>query len=194
MYNSEILGWMRIPELEAIENLAKLVPDNGIIVEVGSMFGRSTVCWASSCDPSVTVYAIDIFYENYTVHHDISEEVCVKNGYPLSGVNYNLSEEFSKNTKLLTNVIKIQGNSPSDIEWNSDKKIDLFFLDALHTNPNDWENLEFYRKHLNKNAIICGHDYGENFVDVLENVNKLEKIYNTSASIIKDTSIWMIKT
>lgn len=194
MYNSDILGWMLIPELEAIESLAKLAPKNGIIVEVGSMFGRSTVCWASSCDPSVTVYAIDIFYEQYVVQHGIPKEICLSNGYPLSEVNYNLSEEFSKNTESLKNVVKIQGESPSNVVWDPNKKIDIFFLDALHSNPSDWENLEYYSKYLNKNAIICGHDYHKQFVDVVENVNKLERIYNKNAVILNNTSIWMIQT
>ena len=39
-YNKDILGWMTEHELQIIEKLAQRVPNEGLIVEVGSMFGR----------------------------------------------------------------------------------------------------------------------------------------------------------
>jgi len=59
MYNLNIPGWMAEDDLKVIEELASKVPQNGIIVEIGSFAGRSSYAWSKSCDPSVTVFCID---------------------------------------------------------------------------------------------------------------------------------------
>ncbi|MHA1126805.1 MAG: hypothetical protein ACTSQX_14360 [Candidatus Heimdallarchaeota archaeon] len=56
MYDLSIPGWANEEQLKEIERLAKLVPKNGKIVEIGAYLGRSSFAWAKSCHPSVTVY------------------------------------------------------------------------------------------------------------------------------------------
>ena len=77
--------------------------------------------------------------------------------------------------------------------FRSNIPIDLFFLDASHTNPSDWEILEYFIPFIKTNGIICGHDYDENqFPDVVENLKKLELLFNTKVVLFKNSSIWMI--
>ena len=69
-YNKNILGHMYEHELKVIEKWALTVPAGGVIVEIGSFFGRSAICWAMSADPSVKIYCGDcwpesLFVENY---------------------------------------------------------------------------------------------------------------------------------
>ena len=57
--NVNIPGQLHIEEMHAIELLARLVPENGVIVEVGSLLGCSSWIWANNAHPSVKVFCID---------------------------------------------------------------------------------------------------------------------------------------
>jgi len=54
VYDLTIRGEITHRELQAMEAVAKLVPRDGVVVEVGSYLGRSSWAWAKSVDPSVT--------------------------------------------------------------------------------------------------------------------------------------------
>lgn len=189
-YNIDILGWMTELELQIIEQLAKRVPNSGLIVEVGSMFGRSAVCWALS-SPSSEVYCIDLFYEKYTSRHLFSDEVCNKHKFPQSDKEYDIYSEFKKNTADLSNVHMIRGNSPMDApKFNRD--IDLFFLDAAHTNPSDWDNLRYFVPLIKAGGILSGHDYSESFPNVVDNVNRISLQIGVPIETFKGSSLWCI--
>lgn len=192
MNYKDILGWMTEYDLNVISDLALLVPEYSTIVEVGSMFGRSAVCWATHAPKTAHIYCIDNWYSFYTQDHPFSDEICLENKFPLSGKQYDLLEEFKNNTKSFSNIKMIQGNCPSQTYWDN-IPIDLFFLDASHTNPSDWEILEYFIPFIKTNGIICGHDYDENqFPDVVENLKKLELLFNRKVVLFKNSSIWMI--
>lgn len=191
-YNLKIPGYMTEQELLIIEQLAKNVPVEGRIVELGSLFGRSAVCWAESADPSVEIICIDIFYEKTIPHHNHSIEICNKLNFPLSGVEYNSKKLFEENTKQYPNIKMIRGFSPTEIVYDG-KEIDFFFLDALHKNPSDWENILYFLPYIKEGGFIGGHDYRENFPDVIKNVKKLEEISLTEAITYKSESIWYMK-
>src|SRR4051794_10189854 len=59
--DESIPGWMTRSELELIARVARAVPANGTIVEIGSWGGRSAVHWAANSDPSVAIYCMDPF-------------------------------------------------------------------------------------------------------------------------------------
>ena len=192
MNYKDILGWMTEYDLDVISDLAKLVPENSIIVEVGSMFGRSAACWATHTPKTADIYCIDNWYSFYIQEHPFSEATCLENKFPLSNKQYDLLAEFKNNTKSFANIKMIQGNCPSGTPWNN-IPIDLFFLDASHTNPSDWEIIEYFLPFIKTNGIICGHDYDKNqFPDVVENVSKLESVFNTKVVLFQNSSIWMI--
>jgi hypothetical protein len=56
---------------------------------------------------------------------------------------------------------------------------------ARAVNPRDWENITYFSQFLKPNGMICGHDYYYPFPDVIENVKRLENLYNTKASDLK---------
>ena len=111
-YNLEIDGWMNENELQNIERLARTVPANGVIVEIGSWKGRSAAAWAASADPSVTVYCFDPFYK---------------------------WDEFVENTAQFTNIVPVKGMVPIECTYTDTRKIDICFIDAGHWNPDDWK-------------------------------------------------------
>lgn len=186
-----ILGWLSRKEVETISELSKQVPESGTIVEVGSFCGKSAIAWAKNT--TATVYCIDTFFNAFKIEHTISDEDCIKNEFPRNGSTINVEQEFIINTKEYHNIKMIKGFSPCEISYSGDL-IDLFFLDALHHNPDDWNNLEFFIKYLKPNAKICGHDNSAEFPDVVDNIKKLEQMFNTKVITFPETSLWMIQT
>jgi predicted O-methyltransferase YrrM len=189
-----ITGWMMEIELQTISQIAQDLPDNATIVEVGSMFGRSSVVWALSA-PTATVYCIDRYEDwdqcfNADVDENINEGLI---NIPEKFKNYNSKQEFLKNTKDINNIVRIEGNSPHDIEYLGGE-IDVFFLDAEHKNPSDWDNLCYFIPLIKAGGIVCGHDFSVSmFPDVEENVRKLEKIIGRPVMTFGRTTLWFFK-
>ena len=183
---NRIPGWMTINDLEIIKQLASSVPKNGAILEVGSLYGRSAVTWASYCDPSVTVYCCDIFYDRYIDIHDLDLPFA-----PISNQVYNAWEEFQKNTKQFKNIVPIRGAAP-DVEYNGDM-LDILFVDASHSNPSDWNIIDYFSKFVKSGGLISGHDNRPEFPDVTDNINSLVARYNSpTIQYSLDSSIWAV--
>jgi len=171
MYDMSINGHMNETELQVIETWASKVPENGVIVEVGSLYGRSAVAWAKSCDPSVKVYCVDAFY-------DAKEE-------------RDFYDEFCENTKDISNIHPVVQVCPYfPYARYVEKPADIFFIDAAHKNPNDWEIIQYALKNLKSGGLLCGHDYLSVFPDVKLNVNRLEELLGKQATFYSGTSLW----
>ncbi|MEM1283103.1 MAG: class I SAM-dependent methyltransferase [Chlamydiota bacterium] len=132
-YNEKIPGWMPKKDLTTLETLAKRVPENGSIVEVGSYQGRSSWALAKSCHPSVEVCCIDLWNDSF------------------------IKEQFIENTKDCPNIHSIQSGS-TEVDWPEDKKVDLVFIDADHTSPQVDKDLAFWSKRVKAKGTLSGHD------------------------------------
>ena len=183
-YKLNIKGWMHEEELQVIEQLAKTAGPVGVIVEVGSFCGKSSIAWAMSADPSVTIYCFDPFYEQIGDNE---------------GNNCNTWEEFQKNTSEFKNIISIRGLTPQQSAYTDPRPIDIFFIDASHYNPSDWDIIEHFIPFIKPGGIIAGHDYSLYlteptiaFPDVNNNVHKLEEMFNQKAKVTK-TFWYLIK-
>lgn len=155
-------------ELQEIERLASEVPANGLIVEVGCLYGRSTYAWAKSCHPSVKVLAIDAFYEE------------------------GQRAKFDANIAGIENINVIHGAIPYDNVY-PDYEIDLLFIDATHYNPNDLDIIEYFFPFMKQGGILCGHDYHETHSDVVSNVRFLEDRLKQKVTNAFGTSIWAFR-
>lgn len=172
-YDTNVPGHMSEKELRRIEYLASQVPENGNIVEIGSLFGRSAVAWAKSCHPSVTVYCVDFF-------HNIMENP-----------SYSFFEDFLRHTKDIPNIVPVKAFSPYLFETPlPDIKFDIVFLDALHRNPVDIDNIRYFLPKIKTGGILCGHDYEPNWPDVVENCRVLEREFGVPVTNNPGSSIW----
>lgn len=178
--NKLIPGQLYDAEMKTIELLASLVPARGHIVEVGSLLGLSSWIWAKSADPSVTVHCIDLW------------ELGGGGNFATLAAKHNQIfslEQFLKNVADCPNVVAHQGCSPQDfLDWNT--TIDLYFEDAVHTDPILSRNLEFWCGHLHPNGIVCGHDYTDRFPDVRAGAARLAARYQRRLQVVG--SLWFI--
>lgn len=160
-----VRGFMTLRELEQIASWAKEVPENGVIVEVGSYVGRSACAWAMA-DPTVKIYCIDYF---------------------------EYMDEFVDNTSQYPNIIPIRGQSPNAIRYPGDL-IDIFFLDAAHTNPSDILNIEYFLPLIKPGGLLCGHDYGDpRYPDIMTNIKMLEDRLGQKVTHHERTSLYSFR-
>ena len=174
MFNLDIPGWMSEQEMTVISEIAAQVPENGVIVELGSYKGKSALVWASFCHPSVKVYCIDLFASYTTDEPDFFEE-------------------FRENTKHLPNIIQIRGLCPILLDYPGDP-IDVFFNDAVHYNPMDWNNIQYFKKYIKPGGLLVAHDYiPETYPDVVENASRLEAETNNQITQYSRTCLYSIR-
>lgn len=178
-YNETIPGWSSPYDLDILEQLASSVPA-GIIVEVGSMHGRSAYTLAKA-NPLADIFCIDKW--------DNHREIINWEGY--SWDNLISTDVFTQWTKDCSNINVIQVQSVLDLQWT--QSVDMVFIDAAHSNPVDWEYIEYWLPKIKPNGIICGHDYSTDWPDVIANVERLKQILNSPVKLYKNSSIWSFK-
>jgi predicted O-methyltransferase YrrM len=184
-YNKKIPGWLGDFDLVAISKLASNTPKNAIIAEVGSMHGKSAYCIATSA-PTASLYCYDLWREDLVRS---SDEIDRSNSI----------DEFKKHVGMCKNIIPTRIKSADDIN-HENLSIDMFFLDAAHTNPSDWEWIEFWLPKIKSGGVICGHDYYQpgkhtkvHYPDINENIEKLEKILDQKVTTYVASCIWSFK-
>ena len=179
--NRDIPGQMSDAELERLIELARSVPPNGIIVEVGCLYGLSSWHLSKFCSPGVTIFCIDPWRrERWVV--DLVE--IPQNAPPFS------AEAFSHFTSDCDNIVMIPGYSPN-IARGRNLTIDMYVEDAVHTNPILRNNLRFWTERVRPGGIVSGHDYTSLWPDVINEVDSLAAEFDSSVLLV-DT-LWSFR-
>ena len=162
---SHIEGYLAEPQPTILHDcMSAYNREDCVLVEVGSWTGRSSVAIASAV-PLATLYCVDPWPEAW------------------------VREQWLHNTRDYTNIVSVQGSSPDCIgTWGS--CVDAVFLDASHTNPNDWANCMHWIMKIKQGGLFMGHDYTSEFPDVVTNVNKLAAMLRRKPTLWPGTSLW----
>lgn len=147
-------GWQEPNEEEALIQLARqYVPDeNGVIVELGVEYGRSTAqfAYAVKDKKNTRIASVDLFPDD---HH-----FAAQHGGLFAVWQRNLAEYgVSPNVLILPSrglTWEIGAN------WNGE--IDLLFIDAGHTYEDVKRDIEAWVGHVKAGGIIIFHDYAKN--------------------------------
>ena len=132
-------------ECQYLAELVSQVPDHGVIVEVGSLLGRTSVIIGRHAKENVKIFCIDKFPENFQLNFDMSKRFD-GDQYPKFKQVYNTYEIFKNNTVQFKNITPIIGDSPYSIEYTPEP-IDMFFLDVQ-------ENVKMLENMYGQKAII----------------------------------------
>lgn len=180
-YKEDIPGYMTRTDFKAVEALAACIPPKGILVEIGSYYGKSSWAWAHSVHPTVKVFCIDPW------------EGSVSNkAQPPLGRSASI-EEFLDNVKDCPNIVPIKGFSPT-MQWDSALRPDLVFVDGNHKAPHVNNDLAFWSSQLHPFGILCGHDFNPwAFPDVCEAAIQCSKSLNKPLRIFDGSTIWYIE-
>ncbi len=177
--HNKLPGQMTRKQLICIAELAKNLPENATVVELGSLFGKSSAHWAKNAPDSVKIYCVDPWKrENWIKALE-------------QKFNTTLSiETFWKNVGDSKNVIALQACSPQDFtDWNI--PVDIYFDDSVHTNPIFRENLYFWLDRMKPGSIMCGGAYSQNFPDIINEVDQLAAKFSAKLEIVDE--IWIIR-
>ena len=144
----KIDGWLTDNEAKLLYNLAKNAPNKGVIVEIGSWKGKSTIALANGSreGKKIKVYAID--------PHIGSEE------HQKKGKKIWTFDEFKKNikkAKLNDFVIPLKMTS-KEANKKFNKKIELIFIDGAHDYQNVKTDYELWFPKIVDGGIIAFHD------------------------------------
>jgi len=167
-------------ELIRLMELASAVPPNGIIVEVGCLYGLSSWHIAKACKPGVILFCIDPWKRERWIVNLVEK--------PQNGPHFS-RRSFEQYTADCNNIVMIQGYSPRIASgWNL--PVDLYVEDAVHTNPVLSSNISFWSKRVKPGGVICGHDYVSQWPHVIAEADRLASYYRTTLEVV-DT-LWSV--
>jgi predicted O-methyltransferase YrrM len=129
------------------------------MIEIGSYAGESTEIFAKNFKQ---VIAIDPFENDY----DSNDVTC--NYMDLTDVYY----KFISVIENYENVIHIRKTSDDAIEDLKNTKVDLVYIDGLHTYEQVKKDIENYKNLLEEDGFICGHDYHEVWEGVVKAIDE----------------------
>jgi cephalosporin hydroxylase len=159
-----------IPEIDSLLEIAKSLPPNPVIVEIGTYLGGTTVRLAEArLDAIITTIDCCDHGDNWNEPYNEYVQTYV--------VEQVLKDKVSKqhllnNISRFDNITFVQGYSPECAsDWNSG--IDLYFEDGDHGNPNLYKNLEFWSKFVKVGGYLVAHDYCDDCPEVIEEIDKM---------------------
>lgn len=163
--NVIVPGFLEDQCILALKCLAKFIPENGNMVEIGSHFGRSTVFWSKCSHKSIKITAIDS-WEDYNWHTKSKENLLENDKIEIifpEDLDYcysNRHEIFKYFTEDYKNITSIKTLSPPNQNLVEHLfNLDLIFIDGDHSFDGVSKDMEFWYPRLNNNGIFCGHDY-----------------------------------
>jgi hypothetical protein len=177
-----IPGQTSTRELICMATLARGLLPGSVIVETGSLFGRSTFVWAKNA-PTASVFAIDPFERAPWIIEWVEKPLKVER--PFS------KEAFLHYTQKAPNIRPIVGYSPSCVaEWAT--PLDVYFEDAVHENPGFSANIDFFLPFLKPGGIFCGHDFRWDYGDITRRVIDTANAWQTDFHVTEHF-FWMRK-
>lgn len=151
MINFDIPVWTTVEERACLAQLAKEVPDDGLILEIGCLYGGTT-CVLAAANTNANIVSMDNF--SWTPE-----------GYPKATKDLFLQNMKSVDAK---NVTVIEGDSTELWRhWNKD--IDLLWIDGGHSYQYVYSDLSNFSKHA---KVIALHDYKNPAWDTIETAIK----------------------
>lgn len=139
---SEAFGFLLPGEVDALRALANLVPEDGVMVNIGAGAGTS----------SLTIAEVRPNAKRYTV--DIST------GGPLGGME-NERNAFQKAPGLPLPVQLLGDSKQVGHDWIGEK-IDFLFVDGDHSPEGIEGDIANWIAHMKDGGIMAFHDYGSN--------------------------------
>jgi predicted O-methyltransferase YrrM len=165
MSNKDKLHAMRFDQyVTGLEDLIEYVntfsnTQNMVMVEIGSYVGESTEIFANNFK---TVISIDPFINDY----DMNDSAC-------HYMDFNkVYEIFKLNISKYDNIVHIKKISDDAVNDLKETKIDLVYIDGLHTYEQVKKDIQNYIGLINNSGFICGHDYHPDWQGVIDAIHE----------------------
>lgn len=155
-----IYGFLSPAEANLLFNLAAAVPAGGMIVEIGSFQGKSTVCLGLGAKQSgAQVYAIDPHedYTENTTHYGMENHAALL-------MNLVLNEVAD-----VVRVVALHSTAVLDCWYGA---VDLVWIDGSHQYDDIWLDLVGWEQHVSPGGRIAVHDSSGHYPSVTRALNE----------------------
>jgi predicted O-methyltransferase YrrM len=181
--NLKIPGWNNQQILNIIAELSNNVSEYGHILELGTLFGRTTYAIGHNKKQSVSLTSVDIFPEIHMSNHMVinfhdgaagAEEMTLLNSKIVPDPDRLTSDGFVELFKHYTAGIHgmntVRGFTTLDNK--TFPMYDMIIHDASHDYPDVYNDLVHWFPKLKDNGIVVVDDYDIEFPGVIDSVNK----------------------
>lgn len=155
---------MDLDDQLVLARLARLIPNGGVAVEIGSRLGGSAKLILENAPADCHLTCFDLEWTERDVpgaYCSMREDEAM---FPLAERwrfdEYDTTWQFAN--RYLSdhpNVTLVPANAPYDIVgW--DREVDWVLEDSSHYNPQLRDNIEFWWRWLKPGGIMLGHDFG----------------------------------
>jgi len=139
--------------------LASRIPENGVIVEIGSHRGRSAAYMAAAAKTNVTIYCIDLWKNDKDLRF-VSDDNDLK-------MFWSLFDDLG----LRENIVALQGKSEV-FAHSWEFGINLLFIDGDHSYDGVKSDYIAWYPHVRDGGVIAFHDYHKNWPGVIRFVDE----------------------
>jgi len=154
-----IPGLLMVGQEEWLFEMAKSLPDEAVILEIGGYLGRSTCCLAFGCvGTRKRVFTVDTFDANLDSEIDESH----------TGVRkfYGVWKRNVEKNGLLEYVIPMVGFS-RDIAKSWERMIDFLFIDGSHKYEDVLADFDSFYPYVRAGGLVAFHDVEGGHPDVV---------------------------
>jgi predicted O-methyltransferase YrrM len=174
---NDVRGYLVPGDVEYLFNKATELPKNGVIIEIGSFMGLSSIIMASALlsnnNYKAKIYCVDT-WEGSPEHKNLDE---VK-----SKQLYEIFLENIKKYKVNSIIYPIRKPSVEAANEFEDLSADFIFIDGDHSYESCYSDLVSWYPKLKEGGILFGHDCVPGS-GVSEAVEKFSKEYNINYKI-----------
>ncbi len=141
---SSAFGYLYLDEVEALMSMAELIPENGMMINIGAGAGTSALTVAE-VRPDVHIVTVDI-----------------SDGGPNGGLENEINAFKNAEMEGLLPEQILGDSKEIGKDWDRDK-VDLVFVDGDHSESGIRGDIEFWLQHIKEGGIIVFHDYSPEF-------------------------------
>ncbi len=166
-YYQQIPGWFDFEDL--YDRIVSESSPNGVFVEIGAWFGRSTAYFAQRIKDSgkkTKLYVVDTWKgsPDETIHQQIVE--CC------AGSIYQIFLDNMRKAKVDDVMIPMEMRSDEAVLAFENESLDFVFLDASHQYEQVLRDLALWYPKLKPGGVFAGHDYQPEWPGVFRAVNE----------------------
>lgn len=146
----KIRGYMELVDLQWMLDTSVSLPSGSTVIEIGSLFGRSSAAWCQGAGDEKTVVCIDTW--------EGTPDTVYKGGPLEAYMTEDVFAQFQSNMSSMgfsPRVLRM--DSVEAAKLFSDRSVDLVFVDGDHYKV--VEDLDAWVPKIKIGGLICGHDW-----------------------------------